>query len=56
MIDPNPSRNLAVRPNAAGSLWLLSLMVCCAAAPLATRAATLYVWLGSPSPEPPYGD
>jgi hypothetical protein len=54
MNDLNNSRNLAARPRAASSLWLLSLMVCCAAAPITTRAATLYVWQDSPSPVPPY--
>jgi hypothetical protein len=54
MNDLNNSQNLASRPRAASCLWLLSLMVCCAAAPFTTRAATLYVWQDSPSPVLPY--
>jgi hypothetical protein len=56
MIDLTPSRNLAVRPRAASSVWLLSLIVCCTLACLSTRAVTLYVWQDSPSPSPPYTD
>jgi hypothetical protein len=56
MIDLNPPRNLAARPRAASSVWLLSLMVYCTFAPLTMSAATLYVWQDSPSPGPAYGD
>jgi parallel beta-helix repeat protein len=56
MIKLNPSQTLAARPRAASSVWLLSVVVCCTAAPLTTRAATLYVWQDSPGPGPAYGD